>query len=231
VRVLDRGCGRGRLVGVLQNRGMDAYGVDVDAETLTNGQVYFETAAPSAETKLRQLDAAGRAPFPDGFFDVVVSDNALEHVADLDTVMAEIARLTRPGGRGFHLFPARFTFREGHLMMPFVHWLPKGVLRRGAIGMFTRIGVEPRWEELSDLSVSEKAKTYFAYSHDKTFYRAPSRILAVCSDNGLTARLVGTDHPRAPRLCRIPGLRNVAEAWIANLKAVELFLQKPDRAR
>lgn len=230
VRVLDWGCGRGRLVGVLQNRAMDAYGVDVDPEPLANGQAYFETAEPGAEPRLRQLDAAGRAPFPDGYFDIVVSDNVLEHVADLDAVIAEIARLTRPGGCGFHLFPARFSLREGHLMMPFVHWLPKGVLRRGAIGMFTRIGIEPHWEELSGLPVRDKAKTYFAYSRDKTFYRAPSRILAVCAHNGLAARFVGTDHPRMARFRRIAVARRLAEIMIANVKAVELFLQKPERA-
>lgn len=37
-------------------------------------------------------------PFPDRSFDVVVAGEFLEHVADLETAIAEICRVTRPGG-------------------------------------------------------------------------------------------------------------------------------------
>jgi SAM-dependent methyltransferase len=231
LRVLDWGCGRGRLVAFLLNRGMDSYGVDVDPDTLANGQGWFDSAAPGDESRLRLLDADGRTPFPDGYFDIVVSDNVLEHVAGLDRVFAEISRLIRPGGCSFHLFPARFTLREGHLMMPLVHWLPKGPLRRLAIRLFTRLGMEPRWEELAGLSATEKADAYFAYSRDKTFYRTPSSILAACARHGLEARLVGTEHPRMACVRNVPGLSGFAEMLIANLKAVELYLKKPVAAR
>jgi SAM-dependent methyltransferase len=40
-----------------------------------------------------------RLPFPDGSFDRVVVVDMLEHVPDEDAFVAELARITRPGGR------------------------------------------------------------------------------------------------------------------------------------
>src|SRR5262249_34574688 len=37
-------------------------------------------------------------PFPDGYFDVVSSINSLDHVDDVDKAIAEIIRVTAPGG-------------------------------------------------------------------------------------------------------------------------------------
>jgi len=41
---------------------------------------------------------AENVPFADGYFDVVCSFNSLDHVDDLDRTIAEITRVTRPGG-------------------------------------------------------------------------------------------------------------------------------------
>jgi SAM-dependent methyltransferase len=40
--------------------------------------------------------------FPDGFFDVVITSDVLEHVVDLDAALQEIKRVLKPGG--YHLF-------------------------------------------------------------------------------------------------------------------------------
>ncbi len=58
------------------------------------------------DVDLRTADAAA-LPFPDGHFDLVVSTNAFEHIADLDGAVREIARVLRPGGLAhidIHLF-------------------------------------------------------------------------------------------------------------------------------
>ena len=229
-RVLDWGCGRGRLVLALLRRGVDCYGVDSDPRVIANAEALFAAEGHDPGERLRSLGADQRTAFPDGHFDIVVSDNVLEHVADLDGVLAEMARITRPGGWGFHLFPARFTIMEGHLRMPFVHWLPKTGLRRAAIGLFVALGIEPRWPETRGLPAREKADLYFRYSRDKTFYRPPRRILAACRQHGLTARLVAHNHPRVRNNPVLGSLSRIAAPPLSHIlsecKTMELLLER-----
>jgi ubiquinone/menaquinone biosynthesis C-methylase UbiE len=41
---------------------------------------------------------AEKLPYPDNYFDAVLSVNALDHVDDFDQVAAEIQRVVKPGG-------------------------------------------------------------------------------------------------------------------------------------
>ena len=61
----------------------------------------------------------GRAPFPDGSFDLVFSYHVLEHVADVEASVAEIGRLVRPGGHACIIFPCgnRGSFEERIIRM------------------------------------------------------------------------------------------------------------------
>jgi SAM-dependent methyltransferase len=43
--------------------------------------------------------------FPDAVFDAVIVNDVFEHVPDIDKCLAEIARVTRPGGRLITTFP------------------------------------------------------------------------------------------------------------------------------
>jgi hypothetical protein len=56
--------------------------------------------------------------------------------------------------------------------MPAIHWLPKNIVRLGAIYFYVFFGVEPYWKQLSQYQTWEKAKTYYNYSINKTFYRS-----------------------------------------------------------
>ena len=232
LKILDWGCGRGRLVAYLLERSANAYGVDVNFDTTNQASAYFDQQGWNSADRLRTLYDGSKTNFPDGYFDVIISDNVLEHIADLDSVFAEMARLTKPGGRNFHLFPARFTLFEGHLCMPLVHWLPKNGLRRRIIQLFTAIGVGPHWRELDQMARSKKAEIYFQYSCNKTFYRAPRDILEACSLHGFAGRLVAGDHPRMQRVfdklgMHNPTLRNMANRLVSDLKTMELYLEKP----
>jgi ubiquinone/menaquinone biosynthesis C-methylase UbiE len=52
-------------------------------------------------------DAGYAIPWPDATFDLIVSEQLFEHVDDLDRAVAELARVTKPGGWGLHLIPVR----------------------------------------------------------------------------------------------------------------------------
>jgi len=49
-------------------------------------------------------------PFLSHTVDVFVSNGVLEHVAEIDGVVREVARITKDGGRGIHLIPFMYPF-------------------------------------------------------------------------------------------------------------------------
>lgn len=54
-------------------------------------------------------------PFPDGSFDLVISNATLEHVHDLEQFFGECARVTSPGGVSYHAYHNYFSWSGGHI--------------------------------------------------------------------------------------------------------------------
>jgi SAM-dependent methyltransferase len=88
---LDAACGTGRYAEYLVGRGHRVVGVDSSPEMLERARA----RVPSGELLLGDLH---QLPLPDRSVDVVVSGLALSHVPALAPVMAEFARVLRPGG-------------------------------------------------------------------------------------------------------------------------------------
>lgn len=88
-RVLDLGCRYGALTQAYV-AGNAVVGVDVDRAALA------EAAKLGIETVW--ADADEPLPFPDAGFDAVVAGELLEHIRFPDRLVAEVARVLRPGG-------------------------------------------------------------------------------------------------------------------------------------
>ena len=88
---LDAACGTGRFAEFLARRGHRVIGVDSSPDMLAHAR----QRVPEAEFHVAELD---RLPLPDDSVDVIVCALALEHVPRLDPVLAEFARVLRPGG-------------------------------------------------------------------------------------------------------------------------------------
>lgn len=120
-RVLDYGCGQGELVAELRRRGVDRYGTEVFYE----GGSYEspDLAALVDDGVIKHFRKHEPVPFGDGTFDLIVSNQVLEHVSDLRVVVAELDRLLADGGWMYHHFPSREVIREGHIGIPLAHRL------------------------------------------------------------------------------------------------------------
>jgi SAM-dependent methyltransferase len=189
-RVVDWGCGRGKTVLWLREQGYDAYGVDVDSRPFANGVDLFRRKGYRFEECVRPLDRDGNAPFADGFFHFVLSDQVLEHIADLAPALAEMRRVTTTSGEGFHLFPPHRRIVEPHLYMPLVHWLPKGIPRKWAIGLCVLVGVEPHWWPKHTIGFREKLRTYYEFSVNDTFYRPHAAVRSAFAEAGMAAECI-----------------------------------------
>ncbi len=131
-RVLDDGCGVGQYLAHLGEHSRGAFGLEFDPD-------HAWTAGQAVGNVVR---GAGEAlPFEDGNFDLVLSHEVLEHVANDRVALAEIARvLRRPGqataggrvvlfvpNRGYP-FETHGVYWRGHYRfgnIPLVNYLPR----------------------------------------------------------------------------------------------------------
>ncbi len=92
---LDLGCAGGFMTEAIAARGARAVGIDP-----SQGAVAAARAHAAGEgLQIRYLNGVGEAlPFDEDSFDVVACVDVLEHVNDLAEVLAEVARVLRPGG-------------------------------------------------------------------------------------------------------------------------------------
>lgn len=93
--VLDLGCAGGFMAEALAKRGANVTGIDPATDAISAARQH----AKSQGLRIGYDVGVGEAlPYTDASFDAVVCVDVLEHVADLQKVMTEVARILRPGG-------------------------------------------------------------------------------------------------------------------------------------
>ncbi len=94
-RVLDLGCAGGFMAEAMAARGASVTGIDPASRAVAAAR----TRSRGTGSGIDYLVAMGEhLPFPRASFDTVVCVDVLEHVRDLDAVIAEIGRVLQPGG-------------------------------------------------------------------------------------------------------------------------------------
>lgn len=96
--VLDFGCNNGFGTNVLSQSAKSVIGVDVSPSALADARIRF----PGQDFRL--VDGVS-LPFDSAAFDVVVSFQVIEHIADLGPYLAEIVRVLKPGGQAVFTTP------------------------------------------------------------------------------------------------------------------------------
>ena len=195
IRILDVGCGTGVLLSTLIKElplknpeiSFEFYGLDVnDSHIQESG--YFEKMIlllQSVDTKvawqnnLKLISSHDHWPFEDDFFDIIFSNQVLEHVFDQELFLKEIHRTMKNHGYSFHLYPLKHYIYEGHLLIPFVHkfkswtttyyWIKWGIyLGFGTYGRHKKAGLTS--------SVREFAKRHADYMAFEVNYQTARQI-------------------------------------------------------
>lgn len=162
-RILDLGCGAGRLVKAGRNKGLDFYGCGMQ----------LEDAFDPADAELRRrgiireiTENPYRLPFDDGTFDVIISDQVLEHVMDYPSTLRETQRVLKPGGCFLHSFPPRSMPIEPHV------WVPLGTMVRKKwwLRSWAMLGIRNEFQRRRRLSAAETAADNLRYLTTRTNY-------------------------------------------------------------
>ncbi len=124
-RVLDFGCGDGDLLRAGAGLGLEMFGVDNYGGDSCRSQSAL-AAARRDGLKVARPDEGRAIPYPDHFFDAIVSHQVLEHVSDLEEVVAAMHRALKPTGTMLHIFPTREVLFEDHVGLPLVHRMARG---------------------------------------------------------------------------------------------------------
>ena len=92
--ILDAGCGAGYGAAKLAQAGAKkVYGVDISADSVQYCQEhYYEPSLSFQQGNLTSLD------FPDGFFDLIVALEVIEHIKDYEKAISEFYRVLKPEG-------------------------------------------------------------------------------------------------------------------------------------
>lgn len=198
LRILDWGCGRGRAVLKLLEKGYSSYGTDIDKDVMENGYSLFREYGYSPENHFKRVSNLNE--FPDGFFHFIFSEQVFEHVKNIEAVIQMQARLLAPGGIGCHLFPAARMIRECHLNMPIAHWFPKNRSRKLWISFMMLLSKKPEvtWPETENTSFSQEVNVYYNYLNNRTFYRDNRKLKQLFEQYGFEANYLikGIDSPK-----------------------------------
>jgi len=105
--VLVDGCGIGTYVKAIRRVAEFVVGLDIESEYLSQARVNVPKATFCQ-------GAGERLPFASDSFDVVLSHEVIEHVADDRLTASEMIRVLRPGGRAVIFCPNRLYPFETH---------------------------------------------------------------------------------------------------------------------
>lgn len=157
IRILDAGCGDGVLLAYLHQAlrqlrpefVFDLYGFDVSDSGIQR-QGFLDAARDTLSNVAPQEDWTGKLSLlttnecwscDDGYYDIIVSNQVLEHVKNLDLFFLETNRALREQGIGIHLFPLRNYLYESHLNLPFVHKIQNHDCLKSYIKLLSRMGL------------------------------------------------------------------------------------------
>lgn len=226
-RVLDLGCGWGESVLMLRQRGLSVWGCDFGSTPSKP-----ETSELVEEGILRTIKTNPyRLPYEDNTFNVVYSDQVLEHVQDYPSTINEIHRLLQPGGLSFHFFPSRYYPIEPHV------YIPLGTIVQHPLWLraWAELGIRNEFQQ--DLNASETAQHNHQYLTNHTNYlrrRTIERLflarfksLAWCEEDVLDLSRIGRKiDQHAPGMLR-PFLRKAHAKAYATLRHRALMVWDP----
>ena len=122
-RILEVGCGMGGfLVALILERDVSIIGVDLEKDYLKITKLRGKRYG----LRLDIIQAVGEnLPLRDGYFDLVVMFDVLEHVQNPFKVLYEVSRVMKVNGKCYFNAVSRFILKDPHYHLYFINLLPR----------------------------------------------------------------------------------------------------------
>lgn len=203
LRILDAGCGNGllmtELLTHLRESGIpeiaEIYGFEVlehrgiRASYCDEVHRNLEDRFPGIdwESRIKMVSASEAWPFLDEEFDLVISNQVIEHVTDLGWFFEEQRRVLKSDGFTIHHFPTAESIVDPHSGIPFAHWPKSNRSRAILINFFSRIGIGKFLNYRRDRghTLNQFLDEFLSYLRLYTHYRSLSEVEAIASRVGL----------------------------------------------
>ncbi|CAK0772914.1 Class I SAM-dependent methyltransferase [Gammaproteobacteria bacterium] len=206
VRILDAGCGNGKLISfiyqaikftrpeiIIDIHGFDVinHGVQLEKQFIEKTIFELTNDIPTVDwsERIKSLKIGDKWDFLDNYFDMVISNQVLEHVHNKPFFFKESYRVLRDNGYAIHLAPLCHYIYEGHLLLPFVHRICSHDLLRGYISFCSLLGLGKFREhnKLTRISRSEFSERHADYIYFLTKYASEKETLDMARNNGFRA--------------------------------------------
>jgi SAM-dependent methyltransferase len=104
-KILDLGCGSGRHLVYLSNKGFEVYGLDASPKALELSRAWLKQEGKYCDLKLHRIEE--KFPYHNSYFDAIVSIQVIHHnfIKDIRFTIKEINRILKTNGLIYFTFP------------------------------------------------------------------------------------------------------------------------------
>ena len=176
IRVLDIGRGEGMIIQHILVDGYDIYRHDFTRRLEKLRSNFGNGLLEDFAEHIKITEDDRHIPFESAFFDVLYANQVFEHVKFIDRMLEECARVLNPDGVLLINFPLATCPIEGHLKIPFAHWIPPGNLRIQYLRIWYALRLARKGENNSAREAASEADRYL---REQTYYRFINEVIAV----------------------------------------------------
>jgi alkylated DNA repair protein alkB homolog 8 len=154
-KILDFGCGNGRLLELLSSKKIEYFGVDISQKLIDLAKKKYQ----SEKANFQKISSLPTLSFPDNFFNLIFSISVFHHFPKsyAKTMANEIYRLTAPGGiviiSVWNLWQKRYL---KYLLRPEFAW--KKIFR---VGKFKDLG----WRDILIPFKNNQGEVFYRFHH------------------------------------------------------------------